>query len=105
MSCSNQRLKSGDIVTHFKRGNLPSDNLKHCYVILDDNVLYTDTDTRCVLYQALYGDYQKFCRSFEQFEGVVDKERYPDTTQEYRIELITNIELLSYCKEVVKTLS
>ena len=105
MTSSNQRLKTGDIVKHFKRGDVSSNCLKHCYVVLDDNVLYTDTDTRCVLYQALYGEHQKFCRSFEQFEGVVDKERYPEVAQEYRLELITDDELLALCKEVVKTLS
>lgn len=105
MEDAKQRLKTGDIVQHFKRGDVSSDCLKHCYVILDDNVLYTDTDTRCVLYQGLYGDFQKFCRSFEQFEGVVDKERYPESSQEYRLELVTDEVLLAHCKEVVKTLS
>lgn len=105
MEDNKQRLKTGDIVIHFKRGNVPSDCLKHCYVILDDNVLYTDTDTRCVLYQALYGDFQKFCRSFEQFEGVVDKERYPDVSQVYRLELVNDDVLLALCKDVIKTLS
>lgn len=100
-----QRLFIGDIVKHFKRGSRPSDDLTNCYVILDDDVMYTETGDRCILYQALYGDHKKFCRPFDMFMEEIDKEKYPNIDQVYRLEKIKDTDLLALCKEVVKTLS
>lgn len=100
-----QRIHNGDIVKHFKRGTLSSNDLMYCYVVLDDNVMYTETGDRCVLYQALYGEHKKFCRPYDMFISEVDKEKYPDAQQIYRLEKIADSDLLASCKEVAKTLS
>lgn len=99
-----QRINNKDIVQHFKRGNRTSDDLMHCYLVLDDNVLYTENGERCVIYQALYGNKKKFCRPYDMFMSEVDKEKYPNESQTYRLEKITDENLLACCEEIVKTL-
>jgi hypothetical protein len=99
-----QRLQKGDFVSHFKRGNRKEYDLHHCYIILDDDVMYTETGDRCVLYQALYDDFKKFCRPYDMFISEVDREKYPDTKYTYRLERITDSVLLANCKEITKIL-
>jgi hypothetical protein len=41
-----------------------------------------------VVYKALYGDGKIWVRDYEMFTSKVDKEKYPDVTQEYRFEKI-----------------
>jgi len=41
---------------------------------------------KIVVYQALYGDNLKWARPYDIFNSLVDKEKYPDVTQEYRFE-------------------
>jgi len=41
---------------------------------------------KIVVYQALYGDNLKWARPYDMFNSLVDKEKYPDVTQEYRFE-------------------
>lgn len=81
------RLKEGDTVRHFKRDEKrDSGTSNHLYRILNMNVINTETEEKMVTYQALYPPYQVFCRPQDSFLGKVDKEKYPDITQEYRLE-------------------
>lgn len=51
-------------------------------------VLANRHSVKIVVYQALYGDYKYFVRSYEMFVSKVDHDKYPDVKQEYRFELI-----------------
>ena len=74
----NRSIKPGDIVRHFK-GNK--------YEIL---CFAKDSETQAemVVYRALYGEGGTWVRPKEMFLSKVDREKYPEVTQEYRFEKI-----------------
>lgn len=70
-------LKLKSIYRHFK-GDL--------YLVED--IIYSAKDqSKMVAYRALYGDNLLWCRDYEDFMSKVDKEKYPESKQEYRFEL------------------
>lgn len=71
-------VEKGATYRHFK-GNL--------YKVIEI-AKNTETNEMMVVYQALYGDYGIFVRPLDMFLSKVDKEKYPDTTQEYRYEKV-----------------
>lgn len=88
-----ERIKSGDIVKHFKRSqaikNIDNpDDLVYLYEVISTNVNHTETDERLVVYRALYGDKKLYARPYDMFMSEVDKEKYPDVAQKYRFETI-----------------
>ena len=72
------RRHEGKLARHFKG---------KCYLILD-TVEHTETGEELVIYKAMYGDYKKYARPIDMFISKVDRNKYPDADQEYRIELI-----------------
>lgn len=76
-----ERLRTDDIVRHFKNGNL--------YLILHTNICWHD-DTcphgRLVLYKSLQTNII-YARPFKMFMSKVNNKKYPDAKQEYRFEL------------------
>ena len=49
----------------------------------------SEDDKQYVIYQALYGDYKIYARELNEFLSKTDKVKYPNATQEYRFEEIT----------------
>lgn len=88
-----ERIKSGDIVKHFKRAQAiqdvdnPNDTV-YLYEVISTNVNHTETGERLVVYRALYGDKKLYARPYDMFMSEVDKEKYPDIAQKYRFETI-----------------
>ncbi|MDU2291110.1 MAG: DUF1653 domain-containing protein [Clostridium celatum] len=76
----NQRLRKmiGRVVTHFKGKD---------YLVLDV-AEHTETGEDLVIYKALYGSNNVYARPIKMFLSEVDREKYPDIKQKYRIELV-----------------
>lgn len=88
-----ERIKSGDIVKHFKRAQAIKDidnpnDMVYLYEVISTNVNHTETGERLVVYRALYGDKKLYARPYDMFMSEVDREKYPDVTQKYRFETI-----------------
>lgn len=73
------RIEPGYIYRHFK-GNY--------YVVLEIVRFSEDMDERMVIYQALYGEREKWARPLSMFESEVDHEKYPEVKQKFRFEKV-----------------
>lgn len=91
------RFRSGDIVQHFKRTMLTEQELKdnptaYLYEIIGYGK-HTETKDEYVVYKALYSTAGKpageiYIRPKEMFESLVDTEKYPNTKQLHRFEVV-----------------
>jgi hypothetical protein len=54
--------------------------------IVEDIAIHSDTLEKYVVYRALYGDNTLFIRPYQDFISKVDRQKYPEISQEYRFE-------------------
>ena len=54
----------------------------------ENGYFHTFEDEKLVLYKALYDDKGIYARPIEMFLSKVDKDKYPNVSQEFRFELI-----------------
>ena len=86
-------FKTGDIVQHFKHERYPVNSSMYTYRILG-YATHSETRETLVIYEALYDLHDEdtlkvFARPLDMFMSKVDKEKYPDSQQEYRFELLS----------------
>lgn len=83
-------MKIGDIVRHFKYETLSEEEKKqnkYIYRIVGF-AEHTETGEKLVIYQAMYPPFNTYARPLEMFFSKVDRNKYPDIKQEYRLEKI-----------------
>ena len=61
---------------------------QYLYKIIALDVKHTETGERFAVYQALYGNKEIFARPMDMFFSEVDREKYPDAKQKYRLEKV-----------------
>lgn len=72
-----REIKIKGIYKHFKGD----------YYLVEDIAYNSETNEKMVLYRQLYGEGLLYVRPYDMFMSKVDKEKYPDVLQEYRLEL------------------
>jgi len=89
------RIQVGDYVRHFKRETLSEEAKEipmYLYRVLAI-AKHTETGEELVIYQAQYNDKQVYARPKDMFLSEVDKEKYPDIKQKYRLEKASPLEV------------
>ena len=84
-----RQFTAGTLVRHFKYWELPENERSRGdkqYVIIG-NALHTETSEEVVVYRELSTG-RMFVRPIESFYSEVDRDKYPDAKQQYRIEAI-----------------
>lgn len=95
------RFHAGDIVQHFKRELVSSEEMKagmYLYEIIDTDTMHTETGERLVVYRSLYTSIDEngvlcnrvFARPYSMFCAEVDHEKYPSVKQKYRFQTINH---------------
>ena len=78
-------LQVGKVYRHFK-----GKEYKVICIANDSETENEDGPRQLVVYEALYGKHLIWVRQYDLFASKVDKEKYPESLQEYRFELVNN---------------
>lgn len=62
-------------------------HFKGDYYLVVDFATHTETGEKLVIYRALYGNGELYARPYDMFASKVDRVKYPNATQENRLEL------------------
>ena len=62
-------------------------HFKGDYYLVVDFATHSETKEKLVIYRALYGNGELYARPYDMFASKVDKQKYPNVSQEYRLEL------------------
>ncbi len=73
-----REVKKGRVYRHFKGD----------YYLVEDVAKHSETGEDHVIYRKLYDDGALWIRPLSMFLEKVDKEKYPDSDQDYRFELM-----------------
>lgn len=79
----------GDIIKHFKRDFCTDEEKKankHLYEVVE-TAFNTETEEYELIYKALYWPFCTFARPYGMALEPVDKAKYPNAKQEYRLEI------------------
>ena len=85
------RFKPGDIVQHFKREMLDTEESKtnkYLYEIIG-TATHSETRESMMIYKPRYEDGGMYVRPLDMFLSEVDHSKYPDVKQKYRFEKVT----------------
>ena len=77
-------IQVGDIVQHFKREWVSPETSEYLYKVLAV-AYHTENGEKLVIYQALYAPFKICARPYDMFMSEVDREKYPDIRQKYRL--------------------
>lgn len=97
-------FKKDDIIQHFKRETLSKEELEkepkqYLYEVIGV-AMHTETGKELMIYRALYGENRIFARPLDMFMEKVDKEKYPEIKQVYRLEKYATFALF---EDILKT--
>jgi len=62
-------------------------HFKGDYYIVLDIAIHTETKEKMVIYRSLYENGQLYVRPYNSFISAVDKNKYPQSNQQYKFEI------------------
>lgn len=83
-----KNIKVGDVVRHFKSNPEIGDHIYRIIAISLDCVY--ESKESLVTYQDINNDENSYVRKYSEFMSFVDFDKYPNTKQDYRFEVITD---------------
>ena len=97
-------FSKGDLVCHFKWHKNSEEEVKvnkYIYKVVAVGVQHTETGEIGMVYEAQYGDFKSYIRPLDMFLSEVDRVKYPDVEQKYRL-IKYNEDALKFYRSLTK---